>query len=71
MTLISYPGSDRQIARFSIDAGHARDIILMLTDAHALVEDLASGHAPAAARQVLPGAEDHHEGGVHVADVVM
>jgi hypothetical protein len=51
MSLIHYPGSDHQIAAFSIDAGHARDIMLMLTSAHALISDLAEGAAPAAARQ--------------------
>jgi hypothetical protein len=51
MTLIHHPGSDHQMATVSIDAGHARDIMLMLGDAHAVLDDLASGHAPAAARQ--------------------
>jgi hypothetical protein len=49
MTLIHHPGSDHQIAAISIDAGHARDIVLMLTDAHAVISDLADGAAPAAA----------------------
>jgi hypothetical protein len=51
VSLINYPGSDHQMAVISIDAGHARDIMLMLTDAHALISDLAGGTAPAAARQ--------------------
>jgi hypothetical protein len=51
MTLIHHPGSDHQIAAVSIDAGHARDILLMLTDAHAVIGDLAAGRGPAAARQ--------------------
>ncbi len=51
MSLINYPGSDHQMAVIGIDAGHARDIMLMLTDAHALISDLAGGAAPAAARQ--------------------
>jgi hypothetical protein len=51
MTLIHHPGSDHQMAAISIDAGHARDIMLTLTDAHAVICDLASGDAPAAARQ--------------------
>jgi hypothetical protein len=51
MTLIHHPGSDHQMAALTIDAGHARDIMLMLADAHAILDDLASGHAPAAARQ--------------------
>jgi len=51
MTLIHYPGSDHQMAQISIDAGHARDIIVMLTDAYAIIAGLAGGEAPAAARQ--------------------
>jgi hypothetical protein len=51
VSLIHYPGSDHQMAVIGIDAGHARDIMLMLTDAHALISDLADGAAPAAARQ--------------------
>jgi hypothetical protein len=39
------------MAVIALDAGHARDIMLMLTDAHALISDLAAGAAPAAARQ--------------------
>ncbi|MGH3420127.1 MAG: hypothetical protein ACRDOD_11145 [Streptosporangiaceae bacterium] len=51
MTLIHHPGSDHQMAVITIDAGMARDITLMLADAHAVIDDLASGQAPAAARQ--------------------
>src|SRR5260370_6238768 len=51
MTLVSYPGSDHQMAQISIDAGYARDIMLMLTGAHAVIAGLAGGEAPAAARQ--------------------
>ena len=51
MSLINYPGSCHQMAVIGIDAGHARDIMLMLADAHALISDLADGAAPAAARQ--------------------
>jgi hypothetical protein len=51
MTLIHHPGSDHQIAVLTIDAGMARDIMLMLADAHAVVDGMASGEAPAAARQ--------------------
>jgi hypothetical protein len=51
MSLINHPGSDHQMAVIGIDAGHARDIMLMLADAHALISDLAGGTAPAAARQ--------------------
>jgi len=49
MTLIHHPGSDHQIAAISIDAGHARDIMLMLTDAHAVIGALAEDDGPAAA----------------------
>ena len=51
MSVINHPGSDHQMAVIGIDAGHARDIMLMLTDAHALIRDLADDAAPAAARQ--------------------
>jgi len=51
MTLLHHPGSDHQIAVIELDAGHARDIMLMLTDAHALVSDFADGTAPAAAAE--------------------
>jgi hypothetical protein len=51
VSLINYPGSDHQMAVIGIDAGHARDIMLMLTDAHALISGLAEGAAPAAAGQ--------------------
>ncbi len=40
MTLISQPGSDYQIAEVILDAGHARDIMLMLLDAHAVLDHL-------------------------------
>jgi hypothetical protein len=50
MTLIHHPGSDHQMAAISIDAGHARDIMLMLTDAHAVLGDLAGGDGPATAQ---------------------
>ena len=51
MSLINHPGSDHQMAVIMVDAGHARDIMLMLADAHALISDLAGGAAPAAAAQ--------------------
>jgi hypothetical protein len=51
VSLINHPGSDHQMAAIALDAGHARDIMLMLADAHALISDLAGGAAPAAARQ--------------------
>ena len=38
--LISQPGSDYQIAAISLDAGYTRDLILMLTDVHAVLDHL-------------------------------
>jgi hypothetical protein len=38
--LISQPGSDYQIASISLDAGYTRDLILMLTDIHAVLDHL-------------------------------
>jgi hypothetical protein len=35
MSLISQPGSDYQAAHLTLDAGNARDIMLLLLDAHA------------------------------------
>ena len=40
MSLISQPGSDYQLTEITLDAGNARDIILMLTDVHGLLADL-------------------------------
>jgi hypothetical protein len=48
MTLIHHPGSDHQMAAISLDAGYARDVMLMLGDACAVIGDLAAGAAPAA-----------------------
>ena len=47
--LLSLPGSDYQLAAITLDAGNARDIWLMLTDAHAVLDDLAA--APGTARR--------------------
>ncbi len=47
MTLISQPGSDYQIAQITLDAGHARDIMLLLIDARAVLEHLRGGPAEA------------------------
>jgi hypothetical protein len=58
MPLINHPGSHHQMAVIPIDAGHARDITLMLTDAHAVISDLAAGAAPAAARQAAAALRD-------------
>ena len=49
MTLINHPGSHQQMATAALDAGIARDIALMLADARAVLDWLASGDAPAAA----------------------
>jgi len=40
MPLISQPGSDYQLAEITIDAGNARDIMLLLLDAHAVLDHL-------------------------------
>ena len=40
MSLISQPGSDYQAARFTLDAGNARDIMLLLLDVHAVLDHL-------------------------------
>ena len=38
--LISQPGSDYQLAEVTLDAGHARDIMLMLLDVHTVLDHL-------------------------------
>jgi hypothetical protein len=38
--LIPQAGSDYQTAQVSLDAGHARDIMLMLLDVHAVLDHL-------------------------------
>jgi hypothetical protein len=40
MSLISQPGSDYQLAEVTVDAGNARDIMLMLLDVHAVLDHL-------------------------------
>jgi hypothetical protein len=40
MSLISQPGSDYQISQISLDAGYARDLVLMLIDVHAVLDHL-------------------------------
>jgi hypothetical protein len=40
MTLISQPGSDYQLAQLTLDAGNARDIMLLLLDVHAVLDHL-------------------------------
>ena len=51
MTLINHPGSYQQAALACLDSGTARDIALMLADAHAVLDGLACGDAPDAARR--------------------
>jgi hypothetical protein len=51
MTLASRPGHWQQVALASLDAGLALDITLMLDDVRAVLDGLAEGQAPAAARQ--------------------
>lgn len=50
MTLINHPGSRQQAALACLDSGIARDIALMLADARTVLDWLASGAAPPAAR---------------------
>ncbi len=38
--LISQPGSDYQLAEITLDTGHTRDIMLMLLDVHAVLDQL-------------------------------
>src|SRR5690348_2391059 len=40
MSLISQPGSDYQTSRLTLDAGNARDILLLLLDVHAVLDHL-------------------------------
>jgi hypothetical protein len=49
MTLVNHPGSHQQAALACLDAGVARDIALMLADARAVLDWLASGDAPPSA----------------------
>ncbi len=59
MALISQPGSDYQIASISLDAGYTRDLILLLTDVHAVLDHLyLDGTQP----QITAPAEDYLRG---------
>ena len=58
MTLIHHPASDHQLAAITIDAGHARDIMLMLADTAAVISDLAAGAAPAATTRATASLAD-------------
>jgi hypothetical protein len=56
MPLTSQPGSDYQLAQVTLDAGHARDIMLMLLDVHAVLDHLYLDGTPP---QVTAPAEDY------------
>ena len=57
MSLISQPGSDYQTAQVTLDAGNVRDIMLLLLDAHAVLDHLyldgAQPHLTAPAEDYL------------------
>ena len=54
--LISQPGSDYPLASISLDAGYTRDLILMLTDIHAVLDHLyLDGTRP----EIISPAEDY------------
>ena len=56
MSLISQPGSDYQAAHLTLDAGNARDIMLLLLDVHAVLDHLyLDGTQP----QITAPAEDY------------
>jgi len=56
MSLISQPGSDYQLAQLTLDAGNARDIMLLLLDVHAVLDHLyLDGTRP----QITAPAEDY------------
>lgn len=52
--LISQPGSDYQLTTITVDAGHARDIMLMLLDIHAVLDQL---HLDGTQPQITTAAE--------------
>ena len=56
MSLLSQPGSDYQAAQVTLDAGNARDIMLLLLDIHAVLDHLyLDGTQP----QITAPAEDY------------
>jgi len=56
MSLIGQPGSDYQAAHLTLDAGYTRDLILLLTDVHAVLDHLyLDGTQP----QITAPAEDY------------
>jgi hypothetical protein len=52
--LINQPGSDYQLTQITLDAGHARDITLMLLDIHAVLDQL---HLDGTQPQITSAAE--------------
>jgi len=56
MSLISQPGSDYQAAQITLDAGNARDIMLLLLDVHAVLDHL---HLDGTQPQITAPAEDY------------
>jgi hypothetical protein len=56
MSLISQPGSDYQAARLTLDAGNARDIMLLLLDVHAVLDHL---HLDGTQPRLTAPAEDY------------
>jgi len=56
MSLISQPGSDYQVAQITLDAGNARDIMLLLLDVHAVLDHL---YLDGAQPQITTPAEDY------------
>jgi hypothetical protein len=56
MSLISQPGSDYQAAHLTLDAGNARDIMLLLLDVHAVLDHL---HLDGTQPQITAPAEDY------------
>ena len=64
MALISQPGSDYQTAQVTLDAGNARDIMLLLPGAHAVLDHLyldgAQPHLTAPAEDYLRESASPH-----------
>jgi hypothetical protein len=58
MTLVNRPRHWQQMALAFLDAGLALDITLMLDDVRAVLDGLAEGQAPAAARQAAAILDD-------------
>ena len=56
MSLISQPGSDYQAAQVILDAGNARDIMLLLLDVHAVLDHL---HLDGTQPQITAPAKDY------------